>query len=223
MVRFQFLTSSAMFIQFFLVLVVRYFSIFHSHIIMEMNETKLIQKSRGFLAMILATFLTFDVISEGSSHGPLFNLLVYGECNQFTDTNYYANRPAKHFILRILVTVDFILMVILQVRAEHENFKLAKNQIRLENTSQTNAYDKGTIRTVICFGAMALAILILSPWNYASLIQVRTRSTIFGLLAFNIIPIIFIYRNENMKTYLLSKCALWITSVFAPGRLEDIP
>ena len=51
LICFRFMSGMATLVQLFLVIVVRYLSIFYSHVIMELNEIKFVKKTRIFIGM----------------------------------------------------------------------------------------------------------------------------------------------------------------------------
>ena len=108
----------AVFVQLFLVIAIRYFSIFHSHIIMEMNEKELIRKSRGFLIIVSLASLFFEILSDGLMHrGPLYKFLVSGDFNQDDEG------PAKLLIFRSVIFIDLLCMISLQLKVEFDEYQ----------------------------------------------------------------------------------------------------
>ena len=204
LVCFNFLTVMAILVHFFLVMVVRYMSIFHGHIMMEMNEATLIPKTRGLLFLVIAALFTFDVISSDSTYGPLYNFLVNGEYEN-------TDKPYKPYLFKVMVAIDLIFIVVLQVKVEQDSYRL----------SETTVYDKSTVRTVICIvGGLFLVILFILPWNYSHGSRVRMNTVITTSLVFNVIPMVFIIRNENMKKFIASRWATWIASFSSHGNLS---
>ena len=86
----------------------------------------------------------------------------------------------------------------------------------LENGAKTPIYDKRTILSIICLGGLFLLTLLLAPFTYSNVNAIKVRLISAGFVAFNVIPVVFIFRNENMTKFLVAKCALWIISNFAP-------
>ena len=224
MIYFHCLSAMAFLVQIFLVIVIRYFSIFHSHVIMEMDETKLIKKSRGFIVLASTAALIVEVFSDANfGRGPLYKMLVSGEYDASL-----ADKPMKLYPFRSVVLIDIILMIILEMRVEHDNYQMSRNQCHQQSeehcvTIHTAIYDKLTVRTVLCLIGAALMTVLLSPFTFSDENSHKIRTLGVAAMIVNVIPMIFIYRNENMTKFLLSKCALWITTtVLAPDRIRDI-
>ena len=204
MIYFNVKGGMAFLVQLLMVIVIRYFSIFHSPIMMEMNETKLIIKSRGFLIAASITLVLLEVISDPEfSHGPMFNFLVTGDFNP-------TGRPMRLWSFPAIMSVDFILMIALQLRVEYDKRHVFA-QRQVSNSDEAFIYDMGTIRAIIGLGGTCLIIVMLTPWNYSDENAVQIRTLVLRALAVNVIPIIFIYRNRNMTKILVSKLAIWLS------------
>ena len=202
MLCFQFLGGMAMFIQLLLVIMVRYFSIFHSHVIMDLNEIKFKRKSRICICLLSLACMLFEMANANLGFGPAYKFLV-GEINQEEkQTTFYT-------ILTIMV-LDIILMVILQIKVELQNH---------QERDQTEEKDGASRIVFVCVVLMLLssALISLNSW-----LKFRFTFVLWSLIAFNVMPCIFIFRNKNITKYSMSKFALWIVNVLAPNRLHDI-
>ena len=185
----------ALLTQLLLVTIIRYLSIFHNHVIMELNETKFVKKGRLSVGLFALACTLFELARMNAALWPMLDPLVNGEVNQ-------EEQPVKLYTLITIVTVDIMSMVILQVRVELLNRRSPENEPMVNGS-----YGMGTIRFVIFCG-----VLTIVGSAYRSF-KSRVRLVLLGSMAFNVIPCIFILRNENMTQYVLTKFFLWVVSV----------
>ena len=205
LVCFRFWGSILMLVQLLLVICVRYFSIFHSHVIMELNDSEFIRKTRVFNCLFSSACMIFEITRSNLAFGSTYKVLVSGEVNQ-------EEQPVRYYTILTLGFLDILLMVILQVRVELLNHQMAKKEQQMDNES----YDLGTIRVVIICGILIIFAVLLRFFKS------RVRLIIMSSIAFNIIPCIFIFRNANMTRYFASRFAVWIVTVLAPNALDNV-
>ena len=208
LICFQFFAVMGWSAQVFLVVAVRYLSVFHSHVIMELDEAKFKVKSRAFICLMSLTCTVFEMAYSNLAFGPLYEYLVTGDVSQLE-----LEQPMKVYSIRIVIVLDILLMIKLQVRLESLN---------RQHEQVNETYGFGTIRFVIICSVMALAGMWLSLYSYSARRSSQIRVVFFGFIILNIVPIIFIIRNEKMTRYLASKLALWIVNMVAPNLVNDI-
>ena len=204
---FRFWSGMALLNQLLVVIIVRYLSIFNSDVIMELDETKFVKGSRLFACFFALACMVFEFRIDITSR-PWYEFLVSGEVNQ-------EEQPIQFYTTLTVVALDILLMVILHVRVELLNHQSPENEL-----FQNGSHDMGTIRAIIICGVLVLVGVV------NRVLKSRVRFVLLSFMTYNVIPCIFILRNENMTQYLTSNFALSFNKFFVPAfhrRVAPLP
>ena len=200
-------TTMATFFQMFVIVVIRYLSIFHHTMLNSVDEIKIIRTTRLFVGMMSLISTLLEAPWRGS-------LIADYITNKDVDIkNQLELKPLKFVII-----MDLLFLVFVQVKVEFYN-RMVDHQTESEEADEENQdglemnfkYRNNTIRIVMLLFFLGLCIALF--WIFRiredkirEEVKVRhlNRLWIFvlgQLIVLNIIPMILIKRNPNMYKF----------------------
>ena len=189
--------------QIFVIVVVRYLSVFYHSMLNSVDEINVIMTTRLFVGFMCLISTLLDCYVNGYERQYIYISLT----NMDIDPELISAFKCMQFA----VVVDIIVLVMVQIRIEifkkPTNIPVVTEDEENPNCLETTfEYSNNTIRTllfimcVILFCLLAFLLLVLPKINNLNLS--RLRFTVFTqILLTNLIPLIFIKRNPNMYKY----------------------
>ena len=166
-----------------ILLVIRYMSVFYQKLMNNVDECLIIRITRsfvGFTALISAIGIDFENL-----HG--YEILTGEESK---DDNLFPVKP-------IMFSLFICLLILILTQYQIEKFKKS-----VDSQAQFDQMKISTNRIEI--GLLCISILIvlfMSLWKTYSINKLLKKILIVQFINANVIPIIFIVRNENMYSY----------------------
>ena len=209
----QYCSGMVFLVQLLLMVGTRYVIIFHGHLLEELNEKVVVCFGRVSVALVSVVSTTYEIYTNNLGYGPVYEFLATGHTTQ-------ANTPPLMLPLTVMTLLDSILMIYVHIRAECVLQKI-KRQVNPNNPTESHDhtegdYSIGTIRVVVGLGVLivtALGLWLGVSHQARDLTLARLRMHVaFSWVTLNVIPMIFIVRNEKLTDYYVNKIVAWITS-----------
>ena len=164
-------------------LVIRYMSVFYQNVMNNVDDCLIIRITRSFVgltALISAIAMDFENI-----HG--FQILTGEESK---DDNLF---PVKPMILALFICLIILILTQYQI----EKFKKS-----VDSQAQFDQMETSTNRIEICVLCISILIVLFTALlKTDSFDEILKKMLIVQFINTNVIPIIFIVRNENMYSY----------------------
>ena len=186
------LMADAMFIQNLCVLLTRYVYIFHPSLVasVDVSDAKFIKVSRLGNVLLSLSCITYEVMTQ--------DFTKVGKYNFLTENQEAESENLKATTVKALAIANAVMIVV--VRVKIEQLKDSEEQV-----SQL-AYTKKTIR--IISGVATLFVVIVLTRLYAPNLMTNSntkgsliRAIITVVVAFNFLPALMIFKNENMLNF----------------------
>ena len=164
-------------------LVIRYMSVFYQNVMNNVDDCLIIKITRSFVG--LTALISVIAMDFENIHG--FQLLTGKESK---DDSWFPVKP-------IIFSVLFCLIILILTQYQIEKFKKS-----VDCQAQFDQMETSTNRIEI--GMLCISILIvlfIALWKTDSVNEILKKMLIVQFINTNVIPIIFIVRNENMYSY----------------------
>ena len=194
----NYFSVTAYFWQIFVTLAIRYLSIFHSSVLDDIEDHRVIQWSRSFVGMAALV----STLVENFQHGTIFAFLTNQEDSDIKTKNVTNS-------LKFILVIDIITLILVQIKIEILNL-----QEEYPKDIEKVTTEKVTIRGV-CL-SICVAMVVLVNWvfkrqtenEYAYLEEFRIR--LFSqFICCNLIPMLLIFRHPKLLSFCLKQFKLF--------------
>ena len=197
----KFIVGMAAVWQMSMILMMRYLSVFYQNVMNSVDDCLVVRITRsfvGFTAMMSAIMIDFE-----NTYG--YQLLTGKESN---DDNW---SPAKPVVFAVIICLIILILTQYQIEKFKKTVDSQAQFDQLEEASDSSQefdcnYSKITNTNRIEIGVLGISVLVvlfMSLWKADSHVKLQ-KTLIVQFINTNVIPIIFIVRNENM--YSIFKC-----------------
>jgi hypothetical protein len=191
-----------LFIDIFIVIVVRYIIIYYNVLIADISDTKLLCISRITIFVSSMIFWSFHIIGFSSSGKSFFTALSQIE-GKFGTPNQS---------LGIIVCVDVIALILTQIKIEKDKPNDNNNSVMLHNQNDSTNFSFSAIRgvtiVVLVYCLIVLAAII-KPYVITTTNNTTDRflyvTLIMDIFVGNICPAMFISRNPKIVEFVKSR------------------
>ena len=164
-------------------LVIRYMSVFYQNVMNNVDDCLIIKITRSFVG--LTALISVIAMDFENIHG--FQLLTGKESK---DDSLF---PVKPIIFSVLICLIILILTQYQIEKFKKSVDCQAQFDQMETS--TNRIEIG----VLCISI--LIVLFIALWKTDSVNEILKKMLIVQFINTNVIPIVFIVRNENMYSY----------------------